>query len=1224
MKQKTARIISLSAVIFLFIYLFSWPLPVSAGESEWSAESIPGRIDNTLGPAGIDIRDYAIGDDDLTIYATPGNSIADTIIYKSTNAGVSWTAVTVSVRADLLAIAPDNVNFIAFVNSSTQEVYLSIDGATTWDSIGTPAGAAVIYDIAISETRENKHYIAVAGKEAGNVANLWYLAYGQGAPVWQGTRTLSGISGSSEVATVAFSPDFASDSTLAAVTDNAGISVQLQLFNISSAKWNSAASYTGYPCTVVSAAGLTSLTSASISLSPTFDGDDDDYRNLYIGLTVAGDATAVAASGIYRFKDTIKTNVLVNTQIHSVAYGSSYVVAGAYNSNTVYRVTSILATTPTVRAGTVTKEPGGENKVLVDWMGSSVTAGTGGNESAFSISKDYGVTFNDISLIDTVLTNATDVAVSRDGKKVYLVTDDGADMSLWRKASDVWSRAFSLKGATDFIVRAERVNANMVYLASKGSTTIYYNSGSGASQWKTSICSISVADIAVESTSVLYVLNDAGQTVKSDDGAISWEDKVDTPLDSGGMLVSISSGKLLAGSLNGYAAYSLDSNKTWTQLPQVFSATAGKIHVIPDENFATNKIIYAASATDGQDIKKWQIGTSTEWTDIFRGTITGGIYGLAIDPDINTLYALEYNSGTGQSTLWRFISPVDATSTSDTWSSFTTTAATDTDDYTVRLNATPQALKTSTEKLWAVKTNGTNKLYSLSDAMVNIKFEMINPQDVFVNHINSKTGLAYDITFSWIRPEEATEYELRIALDEEFSAIISTSIITQPDPLVSANETGQQAVAVVLGPRQSGDRQVDFIPGTTYYWKVRTTKPGYSLFSDVMSFTIEPAIPAGIQLLSPANGSDTASSTPAFSWQPLSGTTEYEFMLSESADMSPPLIDARVDNTGIQVFRTLESGKTYFWRVRATGPTMSEWSALGIFTVAASVPTGTTEPTPAVIELTGLPPQTELVFPPAEPTRVIPGYLLLAIFIMILLVAAVLYLIFARHPERILSAIHVIKEPGRPKGIVKAPVTPREKPGVPTPGQKPVAPATEKTASPPATGKSKEAETVIFAAKSFMWVTEKAKAGAARDKEQETLGKKLAARIKDLAAKEPLHIKHPEDAAMLFRLWAHFGSRNETNHYIAASLKAMPDNAVRFLKCYVLPGIAQETSDPAEGFTRDSYKAIMEVTDPDKVYAALTKIFKFKLDAIEETTPVKPGDRNIAFKFMRLHLQEKP
>src|SRR4030042_3028938 len=312
MKQKTARIISLS-IIFLFVAsLFSWSTPVSAGVSEWTAETIPGRLDNSIGPPGIDVRDFAIGNDDKPVYAVPGNSIAGNVVYKSINAGVSWTALTVSIRADLVAIAPDDVNIIAIANNSTPEVNLSIDGGVTWYALGTPqalagAPAAAIFDIAISGIWEKKHFIAAAGQEAGNVGNLWYFAYGAAAATWQETNTLPGATAESEVAAIDFSDSFSSDATLVAVTDSTGVDVKLQVLNIDSLKWNGNAGYIGYPCTVVSNAGINRLTSASLTLSPGYDGSDEGSRDLFIGLTIDGTAPVMAARGIFLFSQLFKT-----------------------------------------------------------------------------------------------------------------------------------------------------------------------------------------------------------------------------------------------------------------------------------------------------------------------------------------------------------------------------------------------------------------------------------------------------------------------------------------------------------------------------------------------------------------------------------------------------------------------------------------------------------------------------------------------------------------------------------------------------------------------------------------------------------------------------------------------------------------------------------------------------------------------------------------------------
>jgi len=82
------------------------------------------------------------------------------------------------------------------------------------------------------------------------------------------------------------------------------------------------------------------------------------------------------------------------------------------------------------------------------------------------------------------------------------------------------------------------------------------------------------------------------------------------------------------------------------------------VQVIADASFASNRLIYAASSKTGQDIMKWTIGSSRAWTDIFRDTIPGGVYGLVVSG--SSLDALEFNTATGQSTIWQCLAPTSA------------------------------------------------------------------------------------------------------------------------------------------------------------------------------------------------------------------------------------------------------------------------------------------------------------------------------------------------------------------------------------------------------------------------------------------------------------------------------------------------------------------------------------------------------------------------------------
>ena len=103
MKHKISSASGLGIAMLLFSLLS--PVPTSAGAAAWSAESIPGTADICLGPAGIDVRDIAVAADGTTVYAVPGNSLPDRVVYKSTDAGASWSNLDTDIEADLVAVA---------------------------------------------------------------------------------------------------------------------------------------------------------------------------------------------------------------------------------------------------------------------------------------------------------------------------------------------------------------------------------------------------------------------------------------------------------------------------------------------------------------------------------------------------------------------------------------------------------------------------------------------------------------------------------------------------------------------------------------------------------------------------------------------------------------------------------------------------------------------------------------------------------------------------------------------------------------------------------------------------------------------------------------------------------------------------------------------------------------------------------------------------------------
>ena len=1179
-KNRMLKIWRVGSAMLLLVCLLSFAAPASAGTRSWSAESIPGTDGNVLGPVGVDVSDLAVAADGTTIYTVPGDSVSGNVIYRSTDTGKSWAAWNVAIGADLVAVAPDDAYMAAITSENASAVYITADGGSTWDSLGTPgenggAAAVAIYDIAISTGTDGRRYIAVAGEEAGGVANMWYFNLGSTEPAWKGTRTMPGFTSANAVKALAFSPDFSSDKVMAAVGVSDNLSVDFEIFDFSSQKWNVSAGFSGYPVTILSDDGITGIASVAISLDPKYPGGDETTRIAFVGLTINGDTSARAASGIYRLNDNSRKELKTGVNIHSIGFDGVNLVAGAYDNNIVYRSADPLAATPTVGNTPAMKSPGGESKAVVAWAGSDVVAGTSGNESAFAVSANSGETFNDISLIDTSLTNVSDVAVSADGRTVYLATDDGTDLSLWRRASS-WERVLSKRGTVNFIVRITPDAHHEIYLAQKGGKTIYYNRDRGETKWVINTCRIEIQDLTIESAEVVYALSSEGEVTRSNSAGSAWSAAEPTDLDSGATIVSVSAGTLLVGSEDGYVAYSTDGNSSWTKISEVIQKGAGSVQVVADRDFATNRRIYAASDKAGQNIVRGTMSAGTNWSDIFQRRVNGGVYGLAVDE--GTLYALEYSPDSNQSILWRCLSPTSATHESSSWNSYATTGTADADKR-VFLNATPRALKGSSGgRLWAVNTNGPNKLYSFTDVLAELTLKA--PANEFTNPVNKVTGIANEMVFSWSRALGATEYKLYIAYDEDFTAIVTAVTIV----------SDQSLVIVKVGPEQTGDTRVNFAAGTKYYWRVKITNPLYSPYSWTRSFSNESLVAHVVELLVPANGGTGISQKPSFSWSPLAGVTEYRFVLSDNVSLTPPVVDVKVGSGGFAVTRELDYGKTYYWAVKPVAPAEGNWSALANFTVKKkpvepAPPLVIEQVPPPVIDLPAplplSPPRIVFLPAPASPEPTTPAYIWAITVVGAILVLAVVALIIRKF-----GLVEIYGDKAK---------------------------------------RLKAGQWISFAARSFLWMRTSEKEEAENQPlsvgEEQSFARIIVTRIRNMAKAQLLYQKFPGDATLFLYLWSHYGSREETDRYLTRSFQNNAGNVIDFLKCYLYT--AEGTDSDKDDFGRAQYDSVAEVVEPGNVLKALSRLYGDEWEMIEIGEIDDSLDKAIAYKFARIHYQVK-
>jgi hypothetical protein len=250
-----------------------------------------------------------------------------------------------------------------------------------------------------------------------------------------------------------------------------------------------------------------------------------------------------------------------------------------------------------------------------------------------------------------------------------------------------------------------------------------------------------------------------------------------------------------------------------------------------------------------------------------------------------------------------------------------------------------------------------------------------------------------NINLMWSRPSLATSYDVQIALDSAFNSLISNQTITDFVNYVGADGSSATMAKVLAGT------SAGFNPGSTYYWRVRVNQPISSAWSETRSFTMQPLAAEVPTITSPVNGATIASQSPAFSWNPVTSTTQYDFQLSTTPTFGTTVLTDTPATAGtlVPVTIKLEQGKQYFWRVRAALPIQGDWSSVANFIVALPAPTTAPPVTvtnpPAITITVPVAPSTVITIPPAVTQQIAPTYIWAIIIIGGILVIAVIVLI---------------------------------------------------------------------------------------------------------------------------------------------------------------------------------------------------------------------------------------
>lgn len=942
--------------VALGLLLLAWlsltaPAVASPDLVKWSRVNIP--TDGEAGGWGLalgsDVRHLTMTTDG-TLYAY-GKGLSYTL-YKSTDQGHSWQAIG-KVQDEIvdIATAPDDTNIIYYATSSY--VYQSTDGGETFLPLPlNPGGAGsnnieiTSIDVAKDFTEPTADIIAVStrDKDTGEFGGVYLLD--RAHPLtWTNTEV-----GNYDVYAVAFSPNYLDDLQLVAVvTDEVDTTVTAK---IGDEEWGASIGDA-----TLNKDNSRTPTSVAVDTSATIAFPNDYNSDVLAGAYVQFIAIdAGAENGDVYMVEGVSTpgrSLAIDLDIGSVEYidnvdvtgltisgnaDTASLIAGAAGSAEVY-----LSTDGGRNWERSTKPPTGQSKTYVLMANSRIAyAATSGAESAFSISRDGGITWNQISLINTKISDIVDLAPSpshsQDNTLFMLTYHTGGEHSLWRSLNDgaIWERVYT--SALADVDQIDRVTLSPQYDNDNQVVFIAGSSNGKPATWKSTDNGQSfrrrtvpfpidtwtvVDDITLfigsydGSNGLVYLTTNSGLTYS--DGAVVGSQSLNSIVLSPNYDEDET---ILVGNKDGWVYWSEDNGASFKPLPPYATSKplSGTITVAFDPKYSTNDTVYAASDTADKGIYRFTIGKSDAWEAI--DSPTGGMIGQMIVSAEGTLYAANFKADGGMERCLNPTYPLGPTFE-------TVTKGLDE-------GAKLIGLWLSDNRLWSIDTEHT-KLMTYSDSLAQ-PVSLTSPPDQAPGVGTIVNDTVRNISLDWETLDGADEYEWQLDYDTDFSTV--------PDGFEDTTKASSAQLPALD-------------PATTYYWRVRASEPVSSPWSDKWSFITSLGTEAlAPKLESPQAGASGVSVKPIFQWSAIAGADSYELVVSTEAVLDNPTIlktgAYALPTTAWQCNIALNYNTTYYWKVRAiSADTCSAWSAVSAFS---------TEPPPQ-------PPSTPQSSPPPKPPQ---------------------------------------------------------------------------------------------------------------------------------------------------------------------------------------------------------------------------------------------------------------
>jgi hypothetical protein len=835
-----------------------------------------------------------------------------------------------------------------------------------------------------------------------------------------------------------FSPSYINDFAITMVySDATGTYVTVGLHDQfqNSTDWSSV--YRGTPPEVTAGNANTSPTANQIitgdlELPSDFSGQSPSLRRFYISIDDAG---VSGHAGIYRLDDTQIYELMLATapkRICSISYYGSFAsgkllageVLGSPCSATVLSWFTDSPTScpipcwyPSLKpatgaAGSDNCTGSGYGNAQVTWSPDGTTAymgtasseelvsgvnwpipyitGQALDESAFSLSRNNGETWNQIALIDTGIDRFVDIAPSPDCATLYLASVSinascsGFD-SVWRSQSipvgDEWERVLCqpttaqdcAADQTDNAIlgiAGDKPDGSIVFWAAVGTTKIMWSPDYG-DYWSNVNTRFEVQDLATEDSENLYTLSPDGSVQKFVYSGAGWilHQNTQTNLYSGysiataytGITPDNDKGHIIVGGtgLGSHdIAFSADGGETFDLIPTLLPRR-GNTLVVASSAYKSDGYMLAINSGG---MYAWSIYSGDDEWEIWWGgpSWPSPVTSLTISRNYSFYF-------TEPPSLWAPSTPYIRWSSA--YAGLDPAISLGTSDQPTRRFkicggielGDPVNVWTIDQQAYAPPQGG---IWCYTDTLLWNGPLPVQPITEGLVNCDPVTGRLGQLDLKWQPASLSRGYRVQIAKDENFALIVADIGADWGGPFYTPPDLDAPAMRISPGGvvEDANGNTWSITPleaNHDYYWRVTvqdvcTTDAITSPWSWREIFRVRPGLPVntrytGPQLLSPNNGCIGCTINPvSFSWSPFRETTNYRFVLAKDPVMSNIIVDTETNTPTYELERKLEYDSTYFWHVKTIGQFPSDWSPVFCFRTESAPALTVSETTPAI------------------------------------------------------------------------------------------------------------------------------------------------------------------------------------------------------------------------------------------------------------------------------------